>query len=127
MDNRERRKELAAEFKQNRPDAGVYRYLNTQSGSYAVGTALNLASARNRLEFAQSVNMPAVLDPRLTREVGEYGIQAFTFEVLEVVPFRHDMTRDELRRELDTLQELWLEKLAAQSAGTATAGRETSS
>ena len=96
------------------------------SGSYIVGTALNLANARNRLEFAQSVNTPAVLDPRLNKEVAEFGIQAFTFEVLEVVPCRHDMTRDELLGELATLKDLWVEKLASAPPAVLSGG-ETSS
>ena len=66
MSDVSRRKELQQSYKQAHPEAGVYRLLNSQNGKSLLGTPANLASLRNKLDFAQSTKMPGVLDQRRT-------------------------------------------------------------
>jgi hypothetical protein len=110
MSDRERRKELRTQYKQNHPEAGVYRFVNTVNGKLLVGSAANLASMRSKIAFAQSTNMPSALDYRLRNDIGAFGIDAFSLEILEVLEIEPGMTAAEIRRDLTTLEALWREK-----------------
>lgn len=108
--DRARRKELLTEYRQNPPEAGVYRIVNTQNGKALLGCAPNLASIRNKLEFARSTNTPGALDYRLANDIRRFGFDAFSFEVLDVLETRPEMTTAEIRGELGALEALWREK-----------------
>ena len=111
MTEQARRKELLAQYKQSRPEAGVYRIVNTHNNKVLLGSTPNLASIRNKLEFAKSTRMPVVLDHRLGNDIRQYGIDAFALEVLEVLEAKPETTSAEILRELATLEALWREKL----------------
>ena len=111
MDEKARRKELQAQYKQTHPEAGVYRIVNTQTGRYLLGSSPNLPSIRNRLEFGRSNNMQGVLDHRLRDDALQFGISAFSLEVLDILETTPEMTPAEIRSELSTLESLWREKL----------------
>jgi len=113
MPDAARRKELQVEYREAPREAGVYRIVNQFTGNGIVASTANLASIRNKLEFAQTTNSPTVLDGRLAREIREYGILAFELEVLEVVEPRPDQTRTQLLADLATLEKLWREKIEA--------------
>jgi hypothetical protein len=72
---------------------------------------LNLPSVQNKLEFARRTNGTGGLDHRLTKEIRELGIEAFSLEILEVLETRPEMTDAEIRADLATLEDLWREKL----------------
>lgn len=110
MTDKSRRKALTSEYKQTHTEAGVYRILNNRNDKSLIGSSPNLTSMRNRLEFARSTNSPVVLDHRLGKDIREYGIDAFTFEILEVLETRPEMSRTEILDDLSTLEELWREK-----------------
>ncbi|MGE5596772.1 MAG: GIY-YIG nuclease family protein [Hyphomicrobiales bacterium] len=112
MDSKSRRKELTAQYRQTAPEAGVYRITNTHTGRSLVRGTANLASMRNKIAFGKATNSPVVLDRRLEKDVREFGIDAFDFEVLEVLETKPDATRAGIQRDLDALEELWREKLA---------------
>jgi hypothetical protein len=111
MSDHVRRKELKEQYKQSRPEAGVYRLVNRENGRYLLGSSPNLASMRNKLEFAQATNTPSAVDVRLRKEIDRYGIAAFSFEVLEVLEAGPEITRAQLLADLAALEELWREKL----------------
>jgi hypothetical protein len=111
MNEKARRKALTSEYKQTHTEAGVYRIINTRNDKSLIGSSPNLTSVRNKLEFARSTNSPVVLDHRLGSDIRQYGIDAFTFEVLEVLETRPEMSRAEILDDLSTLEELWREKL----------------
>src|SRR5688572_12174180 len=56
MAEKNRRRELVAEYKRSHPEAGVYRVVNSQNGKQLLGFALNLGSVRSKIEFARSTN-----------------------------------------------------------------------
>ncbi len=111
MTDKSRRKELLAEYKRTHPEAGVYRIVNRQNGRALLGASPNLASVRNKLAFAQSQNMPSALDHRLQQDIREFGIDAFSLEVLEVLETRPEMTPAQVREDLAALEALWREQL----------------
>ncbi len=106
-----RRKELRQQYRESRPEAGVYRIVNTRSGKALLGASPDLASARSRFEFARSTRSPAALDPRLRPDVETFGFESLSFEVLDRLETRSETTSEEILRDLAALEELWREKL----------------
>jgi hypothetical protein len=111
MNEQARRKELRAQYKQTHPEAGVYRILNSENNKALLGSTSNLPSIRNKLEFAKSTNSPGMLDQRLSKDIRQFGIDAFSLEVLEVLETKPEMTLAEILENLATLEELWREKM----------------
>lgn len=110
MSEQARRKQLRAQYKLSRPEAGVYRIVNGANGKALLGATPNLPSIRGKLEFAQATNTPGVLDGRLNKDIRRYGLQAFSLEVLEVLEIKPEMTPAELLQDLAALDELWRER-----------------
>ena len=106
------RKELAAGYKATRPEAGVYRIVNTRTGRSLIGSTQNLAGMQNRFAFARATNSASALDLRLVADIREFGLAAFTIEVLESVEVKAE-TAAGLEEELATLLELWRERFAS--------------
>lgn len=111
MSERDRRRELQEEYKQRQTEAGVYRIVNDQNGRYFLGSAPDLRVVCNKLAFARTTGMPGVFDRRLSHDIRQCGIGAFSLEVLEVLETTPEMTADEIKRDLSALEELWREKL----------------
>jgi hypothetical protein len=57
--------------------------------------------------------MPSVLDGRMARDIAQFGIDALSLEVLEVVDATPEMTDGQVRNDLATLESLWCEKLGS--------------
>jgi hypothetical protein len=111
MIGKERRKELLAEYKQTHPEAGVYRIVNKQNNKALLGSSPNLAGVHNKIDFAKSTGMTGVLDHRLRRDVNQFGIEAFSVEVLDVLEIKPEMTIEQVRHELSILEALWRQKV----------------
>ncbi len=111
MSEQDRRKALVAQYQQTQPEAGVYRIVNSHNHKSLLGSTTNLASIRNKLAFARSTNLPGALDLRLSKDIRQFGIDAFSLEVLEVLDVTPEMTPAQIREDLDTLEALWREKL----------------
>ncbi len=71
-DERARRKELLAQYKQAAPDAGVFRIVNRHTNRALLGSSLNLASVANKVEFARHSGSPGALDHRLRKDFEQY-------------------------------------------------------
>jgi hypothetical protein len=106
-----RRKELRDQYEQRRPEAGVYRFVNRRNNRVLLGSSLDLARVRNKLEFARSTNSPSALDYRLKQDIQQFGIDSFDLEVLEVLQIKPQMTPAQIREELVALEALWRETL----------------
>jgi hypothetical protein len=111
MGDASRRRELRERYRQTSPEAGVYRIVNRVNGRSLLGHSLNLASVRNKLEFAQSTNTPSALDHRLSRDAQQFGLDAFSVEVLDSLEVKPEMTREEVLEDLRTLEDLWRQRL----------------
>ena len=91
----------------------MYRIVNQRTDKALLGSALNLPSVRAKLDFARATNSPGALDHRLGKDVREYGVDAFTFEILEVLDVTPEMTPTRIREDLDALESLWRERLGS--------------
>jgi hypothetical protein len=110
MDQRSRRKQLVSEYKQARPEAGVYRIVNSKNGKVLLASSPNLPSVQSKMEFARSTNAATIFGYTMAPDVRQYGINAFSLEILEVLEVRPEMTQAEILADLETLEELWREK-----------------
>jgi hypothetical protein len=111
MTEQSRRKELLAQYKETHTEAGVYRIVNRRNNKALLGSSPNLPSVRNKLGVALSTNSPGALDWRLHKDISQFGIEAFSLEVLEVLETRPEMTPADIQKDLAVLEEIWREQL----------------
>jgi hypothetical protein len=112
--DKQRKKELAQSYKQTFRTMGVYQIRNVKNGKILVGGTMDMDGARNLLEFSKQMNSTSVFE--LKRDWAEYGGDSFVFEELDRIKPREEFAGDaadkkKYRAEVDTLLELWLEKL----------------
>lgn len=110
MNEKDRRRELVSQFEQTHADAGVYRIVNRRTGRSLIATAVNLAAAQRRFEFASSTNSPSAIDQRLLEDATGPGLAALEFEVLERVETDAQTSPTGLAEDLRILAELWRER-----------------
>lgn len=108
MADQQRRKDLVRDYRETRQQAGVYRLVNTANGRILVGSALNLASVANKLQFARTSN--TVIDYRLKDDIAQYGAAVFELEVLETVAPAADQSDAQVRDDLKVLEGLWRDR-----------------
>jgi hypothetical protein len=103
------KKALTRGYKESQRPMGVYQIRNTVSGKLLVGASVDLPSILNRHRAA--LRMGGHLNRGLQKDWGEFGPEAFEFEVLDTLtpPERPDY---DPRGDLRVLEELWLDKLS---------------
>jgi hypothetical protein len=94
------RDEMKRMYKEAAREMGVYQIRNTVSGKVLVAASANLNGPKNSHFF--SLKMGSHVNKELQRDYGEFGPDAFVYEVLDTVKERED---------LPALEEMWLEKL----------------
>ncbi|HVI40955.1 MAG TPA: GIY-YIG nuclease family protein, partial [Anaerovoracaceae bacterium] len=104
--NKERRKALQEEYKQQKTYMGVYQMRNKVSGKIYISSTPNLKS--RWLTIEGQLTMGSFPNAELQKDWTEFGSEAFTYEVLE------EKETDEIsdvRWEVKQLEKLWLQKL----------------
>jgi len=112
MIDTQRRRELKSSYRESHPQAGIYRITNEATGRVLIGSAVNLAAARNRFDFAVKHRSMGALDQRLKRDAAEHGIESLSFDILETIDPPADATDAEIAADLKTLESLHREQLA---------------
>lgn len=105
------RKALVAHYKETRPDAGVYRIINTIIGSYHLDWDTDIKTIAGKMDFARTTGIYGVFPLSLAAEMQRDGFQHYSLEILEQVPVKAETSAEELKEELMLLAELWQEKL----------------
>jgi hypothetical protein len=111
MPDKNRRKEITDQYKQDGRQAGVYRIIHRESGRYFLEHSRDLRSREGRWQFALSTGSINFLDKSLQAMINDYGTQGFEFEILETLEPDSGLTGDKLLLELEALEALWREKL----------------
>lgn len=107
----ERRKELIQEYKNRKPNMGVYQIKNKVNGKIQLLSSLNLDGALNRFQFDLKMGLTMGLwEKELKEDLARYGPECFEIEVLDRLKPVEDPGYD-YREDLKALEELWLEKL----------------
>lgn len=110
MTDQSRRKELKENYRQTPREAGVYRFVNGQTGQMFIGTSADLNSVRGKLSYAQATGAGSIFDRRMRPAVTQYGVASFTLEILEIFEPTPEMTRADILRDLAVLEELHREQ-----------------
>ena len=95
-------------YKASRHPMGVFVIRNLVNGKIFVGSSMNLDAMFNRIRF--QLYAGAHPTKALENDWKQYGAGKFEFEVLEEVFPREDPNYD-YAADLETLEDLWLEKL----------------
>jgi GIY-YIG catalytic domain len=103
----DRKKELKQEYKETKIEAGIYQIKNTINNKIFVGSTRNLKTLNGK-QFQLETGMNT--NKGLQSEWKEYGKDAFVIEVLEILKKRDEGYFNE-KRELEKLEEKWMEKL----------------
>jgi len=103
-----RHKQLKKNYQQNAPPMGVFLIRNTVNDRVFLGSSLNLPGIINRQKFQlANGNHP---NKELQSDWNELGSNKFAFEIVDELPARAGAGVD-YRAELNSLENLWLEKL----------------
>ncbi len=104
------RKKLISDYKERPVTGGVFLIVNDVTGRVLLLAERDLQGSRNKFQFAQSTNLCAY--GKLGEDWRKYGPEAFRFELLEELEKKPEQTPREFQEDLDTLAQLWREKLA---------------
>lgn len=114
MNRKSDRKALLEQYKQSRPDAGIYRIINEKAGSYFLGSDTDINSVSGKMDFARITGTYSILPGNLVHEATRDGIANFRLEILERLSVKLETSPSELKEELDILEALWREKLESE-------------
>ena len=103
------RKALAREYKERRPQMGVYRVRNTVTGRALVAASRDLPSILNR--HRAQLALGAHRAKALQEDWNAHGAESFVFEVLDTLTPPDAPDYDPIP-DLTVLEDLWLEKLS---------------
>ncbi len=107
----DRRKELTQEYKNRKPNMGIYQIRNKTSGKIQVLSSLNLDGALSRFQFDLKMGLTMGLwEQEMKKDFAQFGPENFVFEILDRLKPLEDPQYD-YKEDLKALEELWLEKL----------------
>jgi group I intron endonuclease len=109
----DKKKDLIKEYKLNHTPMGVYQIRNLVNEKVLVGASPNLPGIINRHKFALEMGKHA--NAALQADWNEFGADKFAFEILDEISPIEGANHD-YREDLNSLEELWLEKLAPYGA-----------
>jgi hypothetical protein len=104
------KKELQAAYKERQVLGGVYALKNTGSGKRLIDATVDLQGIKNRFEFMKKTG--SCMNLKLQQDWTSKD-PPFVLEVVEELEKGQTQTQEEYLADLDTLKEMWLEKLAA--------------
>lgn len=102
------RSELKRRYRENPPEAGIYRITNTANGKVFIGKSLNVRGKLNGQMF--ELKLGSHRNRALQRDWNEFGDGSFAFDVVDILKPDDDPLRD-MSEDLAALEEAWLEKL----------------
>jgi hypothetical protein len=113
----DRRRELADAYARREKVAAVTLLRDRATGRGLLSTTLDLASARNRLDFARQTGITTAADGRIRTAMPGVRLEDLELEVLDTLEPVPGATDRELRADLDALAALWRERLGDTLAG----------
>jgi Uncharacterized protein conserved in bacteria len=105
----DRKAELKQAYKMNPRQGGVFQIKNLVNGKVFIGSGANAEGQINKYKFGLKLNSTDNVE--LQNEWNTYGAENFSFEILDYLKMKDDMTIKEYKTELTLLEEMWCEKL----------------
>ena len=106
----DRKKELQEQYKQMKPEMGLFIVRSIIDKRCLIESTNNIKGTMNSILFQLKfgIYIPAREFQKVWKEQGENN---FVVEVLEVLPYDKDETKQDYKEELALLQMIWEEKL----------------
>jgi len=102
------KKQLTKDYKQQKQPAGIYAVHNKIDNKMYIGTSKNLPAVIRRFEFTLTMgNFPY---QELIDDYKNLGKDNFEVKILDELELKNE-TEKEIDTELNSLEELWIEKL----------------
>jgi hypothetical protein len=102
------KKQLSKEYKQQKQPTGVYAVHNKIDNKMYIGTSKNLPAVIRRFEF--TLTMGSFPYQELIDDYKKLGKDSFEIKILDELEIKNE-TEKEIDSELNSLEELWIEKL----------------
>ena len=110
--DKERKKQIISEYKQQKTTGGVYRIYNKQTNKSLIKADINLQAVQNRFRFSQKLNNCYTII--LQQDWLKYGTDAFAFEILMEIEMKSEENLKVFRDRLKRLEEEWKEKYSSE-------------
>ncbi|MFD2670945.1 GIY-YIG nuclease family protein [Marinicrinis sediminis] len=108
----DRRKELQMQYKNMKPDMGVYMIRPKTEKRAFIEASANLKGKINRLTFTLGMNLHP--NQALQQDWSTYGEDGIEIVILEKLEYDKDETKEDYSAELELLLEIWKERLEAE-------------
>lgn len=105
------KKQLTKDYKQQKQPAGIYSVHNKVDNKMYIGTSKNLPAVLRRFEF--TLKMGSFPFQQLIDDYQRLGEDNFEIKIIDELELKNE-TEGELDIELESLEDLWVEKLKAE-------------
>jgi group I intron endonuclease len=102
------KKQITKDYKQQKQPAGIYAVHNKIDNKMYIGTSKNLPAVIRRFEF--TLTMESFPYQELIDDYKKLGKDNFEIKILDELELKNE-TDKEIDNELNSLEELWIEKL----------------
>jgi hypothetical protein len=109
----DRKKELKLQYKQTRPDMGLFIIRSKSNNKCYIQGTQDLRGTINGAKVRLGSNMHP--NKELQKEWNEFGGENFDIEILERLQYDKDETKTDYTEDLALLQMIWEEKLAGEN------------
>jgi hypothetical protein len=105
------KKQISKDYKQQKQPAGIYAVHNKTDNKMYIGTSKNLPAVVRRFEF--TLQMESFPYQDLIDDYKNLGKENFEIKILDELKLKNE-TDNEIDAELNSLEELWTEKLKSE-------------
>lgn len=102
------KKRIKEDYKSKKQPAGIFAVHNLYDNKMFIGTSKDLPSVLKRFEF--TLNMGSFPYQNLIDDYKKIGEDNFAIKIMDELEIK-DETEKELAKELEALEEMWVEKL----------------
>jgi hypothetical protein len=103
------RKALKEQFKNRLLIGGIYCIKCSGNNNLWIRATTDMQSAKNRFIFSMSIN--SCPETCMIESWNQFGASAFSFKILEEIQKKETQTEREFSDDVNTLLEIWSEKL----------------
>lgn len=103
------KKAATKKYKQTIQQMGIYQIKNLSTGKFLINSSKNLNGILNRSKF--QLELGSYVNKALQEDYNNLGESQFSFEILDELKPKKDDPSYDYTKDLETLKELWLEKL----------------
>ncbi len=105
------KKQITKDYKMQKQPAGIYAVHNKVDNKMLIGKSKNLPAVVRRFEF--TLKMESFPYQELIEDYKKHGANNFEIKIIDELELKEE-TDKEIDKELDSLEEMWIEKLQSE-------------